>query len=232
MCKGFLCLGSVALMVGLVGSAGAFTITGTDYLDPVDVTASTQFYNIQGLYIFPGVAPYNRIDPIGGGHGDNPNAGGMWMSNNVDYIAETVTVEFDFGAEFDLLETRIWNWNEAVTIGRGADSFDIYVAGADNIYGASPALSISSLPLGPGVGGIDGLPAEGGVDFSLTFPLLENGVQYVKLVNFTTATPQYAVGLSEMHFREVPEPATLALIGIGALTFIRRRRARSAADQA
>ena len=52
------------------------------------------------------------------------------------------------------------------------------------------------------------------------------GGKYAKYVLLTTATwGSSNIGLSEVRFHFIPEPATLGLVALGALVVIRRRRA-------
>ena len=125
--------------------------------------------------------------------------------------SDDVYAVLDLGATYLLGDVRIWNYNENFGLSSVTD-MDILVS-ADNVT-YNPGISIVGLVQGPGVDTYD---------YSETFAMGGVSARYVYLDVVDAVDPSYA-GLSEIRFYEVPEPATIALLGLGALALIRKRR--------
>ena len=178
-----------------------------------------------------------------GTHGSWP-AGAMWLNSDATAASpqdvDDQWLIFDLGGVYDLASMEIWNYNEychwAVPGGpyepfwaqrRGVYEMEVLVS-ADKATWSS--LGLKYLTAAPGV---DTVP------FGEIVPLDAMGVRYVK---FDINTNQCAsgvwtcddsppsigtdnyVGLSEVQFIEVPEPATLALLSMGCLALLRKRK--------
>lgn len=120
---------------------------------------------------------------------------------------------YDLGALYDLAEIVIYGgWNDG---GRDQQNVDILVS-SDN-------LSFTSLgaTLGGNSGASDPISHRNSItDDSGT---LASSVQYIKL-SFGNVENGY-VGYTEVDVFAVPEPGSLALLGLGGLLVARRRRA-------
>ena len=138
--------------------------------------------------------------------------GHMWLSANGD---EDPWVLFDLGDRYRLETIKIWNYNEAGALTtRGVSEFELFVS--------SDGLDFRSL----GIFDLDIAPGLDDVDFSELLPLNAFDVQYVIFDILDNHGDASYVGLSEVHFHGVviPEPATIALLALGALAALRRRR--------
>ena len=157
----------------------------------------------------------------GGGGASSPNPG-------TQQTAERHWVTYALDQAYDLVGIEIWNHNE---VNYWAMGWSNIVVETSLNNGTDPSdwteVYSGDLPLAP-AGGL--APSES----SLTINLGGTPVQYVSLVNTGIGTDANwntaawdtgtNVGLSEVRFL-VPEPSTLALLGLGGLAiFLRRRR--------
>ena len=202
------CLLTLVLTVCVIGTASADYITGV---------AIEEFYsefaaaNRLAIYIIDGTG-FEINGP--GTHSRLTAPEGFWESNG-SAIADQYII-FDLGAQYDLASTTVWNYNEwygALYTGNGVDEMEISVS-PDNVGYTN---------LGPV--NVDEAPGDEFISFGHTIPLVASGVQYVKFdINSSISGGGY-VGLSEVRFTEIPEPATMVLLGLGGLGLLRRRRA-------
>lgn len=141
----------------------------------------------------------------------------MWMSDYHDTPEGSLV--FDLGDAYALNFTSIWNYNaDCCGLERGVRTFDV--------YGSLDSVSFSligSYLLGMSPGG--SIPAQ-------TFGL-SGTWQYVMFDLLTNYGADNYIGLSEVQFDGdvaeqvvVPEPASLGLVGAGALLLAARARAR------
>ena len=136
----------------------------------------------------------------------------------------SIDLRFDLGQDYQLDEIWIWNfnmdparWADGCTL--GMKNFQIYYwadGGAE-----TPLAWIDSLPMADGTAtnAVDRIVDAQGVT-----------ARYVRFVpawhpdlNWTGGVYN-SVGLGEVRFYEVPEPATLTLLGLAGLLGLRRRR--------
>ena len=119
---------------------------------------------------------------------------------------------YDLGASFDLAEIVIYGgWNDG---GRDQQNLDILVS-ADNA---------SFTSLGATLGGNSGAgdPISHRNSITDDSGTLASGVRFIKL-EFGSVENGY-VGYTEIDVFAVPEPSTTALLGLGGLALILRRR--------
>lgn len=174
-------------------------------ISPVAVEASNE-WPFWGQY--RAVNVINGSGMNGGLHDGNYN--NMWMT---DLGIQSATLTFDLGNVFTLSGVNLWNYNADFGLNRGVRDFAVSLS-LDGIN-YSQALS-ATLNMGTGLA----LAAQ-------TFAL-NGAARYVRLDVLNNYGDQWsAVGLSEVNFTAVPEPAGLGLLGVGlvGLGLARRRRA-------
>jgi hypothetical protein len=93
----------------------------------------------------------NKNGLQGKAHGTSP-ANAMWLTDGVDTAPE---FNVDLGAVHMVDQLRVWNYNENANptccLDRGVKTADIYVAGADGVFGATPVISGQAFARAPGV---------------------------------------------------------------------------------
>ena len=172
----------------------------------------------------------NTIDSSGfepngpGTHGNSTDADNdMWLSrgtfsNPNDPLPAEIT--FDLLDNYILAGFEVWNYNEEGGTARGANEVVISVASSEG--GPFTVLSTENFTIAPGVDNVAfGQP----IDLS-GFSASDN-VRLVKLtINTNHGDGNQFAGLSEIQFDGVlvPEPGSLALLGLGGLLVVRRRR--------
>ena len=125
------------------------------------------------------------------------------------------TITFDLGNSYNLTGTYIWNYNNPDSSPRGFTDFEIYVGGsgdptASTLITASAQISQNSI----------GAPNT--AEFE---SFVASNVRYVRFRSLATGAND-RVGLGEVRFDGtlVPEPSSFALLGLGGLALLLRRR--------
>lgn len=150
---------------------------------------------------------------VGGTHGNSPG-GTMWMESNGDKT--TGSIVYDLGAIYNVDKFRVWNYNENGLSNRSMNRVEV-------TYGETVALgntiaSITNFAQSPGANGYTGE--------EFTFATVS--ARYFRIESFSNYGGS-ETGLSEIQFNEadpvaIPEPTSTALLGLGALALIMRRR--------
>ncbi len=200
-----------ATLVGLseVGFDGTATGFGLD-VTPVSVAASSQLNTTRGPneLFGPGLTAYDE-------HQASWADNAMWQSSAADWSDNQATLDFDLGEKKDLSAVRIWNFNEYPP-----DNTSVGVQTMEILVKSELLDSFTSVCT------IHPSQASGlaDIDFSEIFALDANDVQYVQF-RITENYGAGTVGLSEVQFMgAVPEPATLAVLSLGGLALLGRRR--------
>lgn len=132
-------------------------------------------------------------------------------------LSEVLT--FDLGGSFDIDTIYIWTYNRPERA-RGVRTFDIAFS-TDGGANFSPAVSAASL----GMADFD-IGATGGISSVQTRTITaQSGVTDIRFTNIANFGASDRLALPEIRFGEViPEPGSLAMLGLGGLLIARRRR--------
>jgi hypothetical protein len=205
---------SMSLAAAMGTLALAATSANAAVIIPVSATASSEFNGNASASNLLG-AGFTALDPIESSTHGNGSWGSSthWFSTGADKA--TPTVDFDLGGTFTVGTAHIWNWNGGES-GWGVKDFTL-IFSQDATFGNGDDTSQT----------FTGMPEASmaadytGEHFTLT-PAA--GVTNIRLQVDTPYGGSFT-GLSEVRFSEaVPEPSTTALLGLGGLALILRRR--------
>jgi hypothetical protein len=163
--------------------------------------------------------PQNAVNDSGlAGRIHQGSLPGMWLSAQNDVLP---TFDIDLGSLHQVDELRIWNYNENANptccLGRGVALANIFVAGADGVFGATPVLENWEVDAAPGTT----------VDFSQAVSLGGVEARYVRIAVLANHGDASFTGLSEVKVagRAVEGnyklPATIASVSSSLATFNR-----------
>ena len=214
-------LWAAVLLAGVATSNGSILIDNSG----VSVTASTTYNNSsEGPYYPTKLIDGSGLDINGPGThstvSNNSYSGGqhgtMWMSTQT---ADAWLI-FDLGQVYaDLDYVKIWNWNWSGydTSYRCAKNVNIYVSDTPLADGDAGWTLDSQVVLNKG-------PGDDVTPYGDIVPINTANVRYIDIhiVDSYDAIPY--IGLSEVQFYDTPEPATIALLGMGLFGLIRRRK--------
>ena len=222
-------LAAVATLTLVLTTASA----RADLIKPTDVWTTSYFSSSLPAELINGSGLSE--ESASATHDSEAVASTMWFAGDLDggltggttAVGEPVVADqavvFDLGATYKLSTAYIWNQNQNGRFGdftgRGVDLFDIYVSSDTDANTASWTLVGEDYDLAK-AGGTAAEPAQ-----SVLF-----SADDVRMVKFDIQTAQSGlaneyVGLSEVRFESIPEPATIGILGFGAaaLLFLRRR---------
>ncbi len=221
-----------AAVIGALCASPVHAALINTYPSPIVVTASStytssfaggQLVNGSGL---SGTAPaFADADSDGVPEHSNGVTGLHWLSQKTTVANQWVA--FDLGQAYDLASMRVWNYNQSSWQLRSVQTARIYYSTAANPDEAAPGTWTQLV--GAGAGGVFTFAqATGQPNYDSVTDVSFGGasVRHVLIdIQSSYGTDADGVGLSEVQFFSVPEPATLATLALGALALLRRRRA-------
>jgi hypothetical protein len=146
---------------------------------------------------------------------NNSNSGGYWLSTNTGGNVAGEVLEFTLPSASDLNAVHIWGYHRTGSSSRSIKTFDLSFS-TDGGISFPTTIAMSGL-VGPG----DPISVQ-------TLPFSEqSGVTDLRISNIANFGDGNYVGLSEIRFGSpelIPEPASLALLGLGGLAMLVRRR--------
>ena len=146
-----------------------------------------------------------------GGQHDNSPSGGMWMeSGGPDPTVADIT--YDLGGIFSLDSFQVWNYNEFGLPNRGFQ--DVVVTYGETAALGSTLASVTTFAQATGANGFNGE----------VFSFAPISARFFKIESTSNYGDVNETGLSEIQFNSVPEPSSTALLGLGGLALILRRR--------
>jgi hypothetical protein len=208
----FPCLGAMALMSLTAVSQAAIVITPTSATSTTTIGAPRDIDSaISGLGL-------DGIGDILVQTHDGGNSNTHWLSNTT---SETVTFDLGGGTAFDLDTIYLWTYNRPERA-RGVRTFDIAFS-TDGGSSFGTAVSAASLGLTEfNIGTTNGSDRSTVQTRSIT---KQNGVTDIQITNITNWGDSSRIAIPEIRFGDsVPEPTTTALLGLGGLALILRRR--------
>ena len=210
-------------------AASAEIINGTTYLDGVTVSGYSSQVNDVGWGLRAADNTINGSGLTAGTGVHNAATTDMWMiigdaNTNAGIGYDGISPDragqagesyiiYDLGAQYDLTGIHVWNHGESPQI-YGVDLVNI-AASADLTFGSGTSFNLTIAPATNNTG----------EDVAFT----ASGVRYVRFdIQSNHGGAWNLTGLSEVRFETpvVPEPATLCLMGLGAIGFIVRRKRR------
>ena len=216
-------LAGIAATALLASSASAATI-----IAPVSASAPSTLNATRGAINMINGSEFNSTALTVGTPADNAvwtsaflaSSANDASSSNVSgssILDSPYTLTFDLGANYDLSRVLVWNWNNTVNLSAGVKTMEVLVA--SSVGGATSSLGSFNPSIGIGANTFTGD----------AFSVSASNVREVKFVitegyGFGNAGANTLVGLAEVRFEVVPEPSSLAMLGLGGLMLFRRKR--------
>ena len=212
--KHTLTLAASALLIAVGTSADAAVITPT---------SATSTSTIGGVRTIDKTIDASDLS-AGGLSGDilsethtnnDSNSGGYWLSTNTGGNVAGEVLTFTLEEATDISGIHMWGYERIGSTSRTMKTFDLSFS-TDG--GANYTTTIAKASLGNFAAPNDPIGVQ-----TKTFATV-SGVTTIKISNIENFGDANYVGLSEIRFEVVPEPGSLALLGLGGLLIARRRR--------
>lgn len=120
-------------------------------------------------------------------------------------------ITFNLGAAYDLGAVLFWNYAETGNTDRGISSVTASFSSDGLSFTGDTTLNFAETSGDP-------------LFVGETVSMLSEDVQYVKFTDFVNHGDSVLAGFSEIRFATVPEPSSTALLGLGGLTLLLRRK--------
>jgi len=143
---------------------------------------------------------------------NDSNGGTYWLSGNTgsNVAGEVLTFTLQSASVVDAV--HMWGYDRIGSTSRSIQNFDLsFSTNGGGTYANTIALVLA-------VPSADPIPVQ-----TLNFAQ-QTGVTHIRITNMTNYGDSNYVGLNEIRFSAVPEPTTTALLGLGGLALILRRR--------
>jgi hypothetical protein len=133
---------------------------------------------------------------------------------------------FEFDQIYEIGDMEVWNWNDSDKLIWCSKNITVSYTTTDPTLAGTvwDETVTATLTQGTGLGWNDGDAGELAADVIAIDGLAKYVVITIETDYDDVVPSQFRAGLSEVRFEEVPEPATIALLGLGGLTLIRRRK--------
>lgn len=230
--------------VGLIASLGVATATQAAIIQPSSATATQNGSNTQvnsarsitrsvdgtGLSATPTEANINTVTHTNGGVGsDGGNNYWLSASNGMggSNPSTNLLVTFNLDTAYNIDTIYLWQYRrDGGNVQRGVRTFDVQFSG-DNGTSWSTAVSAASLGMSEfDIGATIGGPGGAGLVNVQARSISEQlNVTNIRLTRVTSWGSSGYVSIPEIRFGgAVPEPGSLALLGLSGLLVARRRR--------
>ena len=209
------------MIAGLLLAVGVSSASAAVLITPDGATSSTTVGGTRTI-----AEAINNSDLSGTGisvtetHLINSDSAGYWLSASTAVGSGTETISFDLGGTYDVDTIHQWVYTRSGATKRGLQTFDIAFS-TNNGVSYSTAVTAASLSMGAFTEpAVTALPAQ-----TRTFTE-QTGVTNIQFSNLQNFGDTSYFGLSEIKFEgtAVPEPSSVALLGLGGLGLLIRRR--------